>query len=123
MNLVDTSGWLAFFFDEPEAAVYAPLVEDVGALVVPSICLYEVFKKILRVADEARALKAVAHMRQGTVVTLDEPLCLNAARLGVDHRLPMADSLILATARAAGATLWTGDAHFEGLEGVRYVAR
>jgi len=123
MNVVDTSGWLAFFFDEPNAGVFAPLVEDAETLVVPAICLYEVFKKVLQVADEARALKAVAHMRQGTIVTTDERLCLDAARLSVAHRLPMADGLILATAEATGATLWTEDAHFAGLAGVRFVAK
>jgi predicted nucleic acid-binding protein len=123
MNVVDTSGWLAFFFDEPEATVFAPLIEDTETLVVPAICLSEVFKKVLQVADEARALKAVAHMRQGTIVPIDEPLSLDAARLGVELRLPLADSLILATARAAGATVWTGDTHFEGLAGVRYVPK
>ena len=123
MNVVDTSGWLSFFFDEPNADAFAPLIEDTDTLVVPATCLYEVFKKVLLVADEARALKAVAHMRQGRVVPIDEPLCLNAARLSVAHRLPMADSLILAVAEGTGATVWTEDAHFERLAGVRYVAR
>jgi len=123
MNVVDSTGWLAFFFDEPNASHFEPVVADLDHLVVPVICLYEVFKKVLSVADEARALRAVAHMRLGRVVPVDEALALAAAGISRRDRLPMADSLILATARSTGATLWTEDAHFESLPGVRYFAK
>ena len=120
MNVVDSSGWLAYFGDTSNAAFFAPAVEDVGALVVPAVTLYEVFKRLLQQRDETDALRAVAQMRQGRVVNVDAEVALEAARLSLSHRLPMADSLILATARRAGAQLWTQDADFDGLAGVRY---
>ena len=104
------------------AAFFAPAVEDVGALVVPAITLYEVCKRLLVQRDETDALRAVAQMRQGRVVDVDAALALEAARLSLAHRLPMADSLILATARWTDAALRTQDADFEGLDGVRYTS-
>lgn len=92
-------------------------------LVVPSISIYEVFKRIIQQRDEGDALQAVAMMQQGRVVELSSPLALSAVRLSLEHALPMADSIMLATARAYGATLWTQDADFEGVPGVRYVAK
>ena len=122
MNLVDTSGWLEYFFGGSNAAVFAPPLEATEKLIVPVICLYEVFKKINSVADEARALQAVAQMKQGRIVDLTEDVALSAALISLKHKLPMADSLIYATARAQSATLWTQDEHFERLPGVRYAA-
>lgn len=90
---------------------------------MPTISLYEVFKRVLQQRDHGAALQVVAVMRQGTVVELTEALAVSAARLSVKHGLPMADSIMLATAQAADATLWTQDADFENLPGVRYVAR
>jgi predicted nucleic acid-binding protein len=120
MNLVDTSGWIEFLFDGRNAGVFAPAIEDTTTLVVPVICLYEVFKKVNAVADEARALQAVAQMKQGQVVDVTEEIALRAALVSLRHRLPMADSLILATAWARQADLWTQDEHFAGLPGVKY---
>jgi predicted nucleic acid-binding protein len=120
MNLVDTSGWLEFLFDGPNAAVFAPAIEAPSTLVVPVICLYEVFKKVNSIADEARALQAVAQMKQGQVVDVTEEIALRAALISLKHRLPMADSLILATAWARRAELWTQDEHFAGFPGVKY---
>ena len=120
MNLVDTSGWLAWFFGSANADRFAPALEDSDQLVVSVVCLYEVFKKVLLVADESRALKAVGHMKLGRVVPLCEDLSLHAAQLSIAHRLPMADALIYATALQEPATLWTQDAHFDNLESVRY---
>ena len=102
------------------AAFFAPAVEDGGALVVPAVAVYEVFKRLLQQRDETDALRAVAQMRQGHVVNVDAALALEAARLSLAHQFPMADSLILATARRFDAALWTQDADFEGLAGVRY---
>ena len=121
MNVVDSSGWLAYFGDTSNAAFFAPAVEDVGALAVPAITLYEVFRRVLQQRGETDALRAVAQMRQGRVVDVDAPLALEAARLSLAHRLPMADSLILATARRFDADLWTQDADFKGLDRVRYM--
>ena len=120
MNVVDSSGWLEYFADGPNAPFFADAVEATGELIVPTISLYEVFKRVLQQRGENDALEAVALIMQGEVVTLDVTLALSAARLSSELRLPMADSIILATARSEGAILWTQDAHFDGLEGVRY---
>lgn len=122
MNVVDSSGWLEYFAAGPNAGFFAGAIEDADALVVPSICIYEVFKRILQQRDEADGLVAVALMRQGKVVELTQALALAAAKLSLQHRLPMADSVILATARAHDARLWTQDADFEGLEGVEFTS-
>ena len=120
MNVVDSSGWLEYFADGPNASFFADAVEATGELIVPTVSLYEVFKRVLQQRGENDALEAVALIMQGEVVTLDVTLALSAARLSSDLRLPMAGSIILATARSEGAILWTQDAHFDGLEGVRY---
>ena len=123
MNLVDSSGWLEYFADGADAVFFAPATEDVAKLVVPTIGLLEVFKRVLQQRSETEALRAVAMMKQGNVVDLDAELALTAAKLGRDLGLPPADSVIHATARKLDATLWTQDKDFEGLEHVRYVAR
>lgn len=120
MNVVDSSGWLEYFADGPNADFFAEPIEAVGALIVPVVSVYEVFKRVLQQRGEQAALDAVALMQQGRVSDLSAPLALSAARLSLNHRLPMADSLILATARHFDATLWTQDADFMGIEGVRY---
>jgi len=122
VNVVDSSGWLEYFADGPAAGFFAGAIEDTGSLVVPSISLYEVFKRVLQQRDESAALSAVALMQQGTVVDLTAPLALSAAALGAQLKLPLADSVMYATARAHDATLWTQDADFEGLPHVRYRA-
>ncbi|MGQ9585179.1 MAG: type II toxin-antitoxin system VapC family toxin [Anaerolineae bacterium] len=123
MNVVDSSGWLEYFADGPNADFFAPAIEDTAGLVVPSIALYEVFKRVLQQRSEGDAFQAVAAMQQATVADLDAALAVSAARLSADLGLPMADSIVLATARAHEATLWTQDADFEGMEGVQFVAR
>lgn len=123
MNLVDSSGWLEYFTEGPNAAAFARPIHATARLVVPSISLFEVFKRVMTQRGEDLALEAVALMRQGKVVPLDDALALEAARLSVDHHLPMADSIILATARAHGATLWTQDADFKDLPDVRYLPK
>ena len=120
MNVVDSSGWLEYFADGPNAAFFAGAVEATDELIVPTINLYEVFKRVLQQRGENDALEAAALIMQGEVIPLDATLTLSAAKLSADLRLPMADSVILATARAEGAVLWTQDAHFSSLEGVRY---
>ena len=123
MNLVDSSAWLEYFADGPNAGSFARAIEDVANLIVPSISLLEVFKRILQQRSETDALRAVAMMKQGAVVNLDAELALTAAKLGSDLRLPLADSVIYATARKYDATLWTQDKDFEGLDAVRYFAK
>ncbi len=122
MNVVDSCAWLEYFAAGSNAGFFGRAIEATGELVVPTLSLYEVFKRILQQRTEGDALTAVALMQQGTVVELDARIALDAARISVDLRLPMADSVMLATARAFGAALWTQDEHFQGLPGVRYRA-
>jgi len=121
MKLVDSSGWLEYFADGPNAAAFAKALQDPADVLVPTICLYEVYKVVLRQRDLSAALQAVALMRQGRVVELTEPIALLAAELSLRHKLPMADSVILATARAHDAHIWTQDADFTGIDGVTVV--
>lgn len=123
MNVVDSSGWLEFFADGPNARFFEPPILQLEELIVPTISLLEVFKRVLQQRSENEALQAIAQMRQGRVVELDSAVALSAARLGLDCRLPLADSVILATARAHGAVLWAQDGDFEAIEGVRYVSK
>ncbi len=123
MNVVDSSGWLEFFAESRNAKVFAKPIENVAELLVPSITITEVFKKVRQTSDEQSALKAVAHMRQGQVVDLDTNLAMSAARLGYELKLPLADSIILATARLYEAVLWTQDQDFKNIGGVRYISK
>ncbi len=120
MNVVDSSAWLAYFADEPNAQYFASAIETPDALIVPSITLLEVFKKIAQQRGEGAALQYAAVMQQGQVVALDASLALLAAALGARHKLPLADSIIYATAQRGNALVWTQDADFEGLKGVKF---
>lgn len=120
MNVVDSSGWLEYFADAPNAAFFARAIEDTDALVVPSLSLLEVTRRILQQRDESSALAVLAVMCQGNVVDLDATLAFEAAQLGVALKLALADSVVLATARRHDATLWTQDEDFEGLPKVKY---
>ncbi|MFO8023847.1 type II toxin-antitoxin system VapC family toxin [Thiohalophilus sp.] len=123
MNVVDSSGWLEYFADNPNADVFATPILEIDNLIVPSISLLEVFKRVLQQRGQDAALQTVALMKQGQVVPLDETLALKAAKLGLEHKLPLADSVMLATARAFDATLWTQDADFDGIDGVRFIRK
>ena len=120
MNVVDSSAWLEYFAGGPNAGRFAAAIENPGKLLVPSITLLEVFKRISQQHDDSVALQYIAVMQQGDVVDLDADLALRAAVLGQQHKLPLADSIIYATAQRAKAIVWTQDADFEGLSGVRY---
>ena len=123
MNVVDSSGWLEYFADGPNAQFFAPAVEDVAALLVPTISIYEVFKSILRQRDESAGLQAVALMRQGQVIDLTTNIAMMAAKLSLAHNIPMADSIILSTGRLYQATVWTQNVDFKGLDGVKYIKK
>lgn len=123
MNVVDSSGWLEYFADGSNADFFALAIESVSELVVPSISIYEVFKKVLQERGESEGFQAVATMQQGRVVDLDATLALRAAKISAELKLPMADSVMLATAQVHGATLWTQDVDFEGIEGMEYVEK
>ena len=123
MNLVDSSGWLEYFADGPNASAFAKILRHPDELIVPTVSIYEVFKRVLQQRGESMALEAVALMEQGIIVPLDASLAMTSAKISQDLKLAMADSIILATAQLYNATLWTQDADFEGLESVRYVEK
>ncbi len=123
MNVVDSSGWLEYFAEGPNAGFFAPAIELTKDLIVPSISLYEVFKRVLQQRGSNDALQAVALMQQGRVVELDSAIALAAATISVEESLPMADSIMLATARAHTATFWTQDADFASIAGVKFIAK
>ena len=123
MNVVDSSGWIEFLGGGANANFFAKAVSDAPRLIVPTICVFEVCRWMRRELGERRALDAMALMQQGGMVDLDATLAMSAARLSLELKLPMADSIILATARASEATLWTQDDDFEGLDGVKYIAK
>lgn len=123
MNVVDSSAWLEYFADGPNAGFFAPAIQDLKNLVVPSICVAEVFRRMMQQLGLDAALRAAAAMQEGSVISLDLGLAVDAGKIGVERKLPLADSIVFATARALGAVLWTQDGDFEGLEGVRYRAK
>lgn len=123
MNIVDSSGWLEYFANSPNAEQFAKPIEQPDQLLVPSITITEVFKRILQQRNEQDALQAAAHMHQGRVIDLDFGIAIAAATLGYHLKLPLADSIILATARAYQALLWTEDEDFRHIEGVRYIPK
>lgn len=123
LNTVDSSGWLEYLADGRNAAFFAPAIEETKLLVVPSISIYEVFKRVMVQRGENSALQVAALMQQGEVVDLNATVALNAAQLAVRLNLPMADAVILATARMKNAILWTQDADFKDLDGVRYIPK
>ena len=120
MNIIDSSGWLEYFSDGPNAGHYLPPLNDPSSLIVPVITIYEVFKIVLRESSENNALQAVAAMQKGRVVDLTANLAMEASKLSLRHDLPMADAIILATARSFRCTIWTQDADFQDIEGVNY---
>lgn len=123
MNVVDSSAWLEYFADGPNASHFAKPIESTRSLLVPSLSLFEVFKRVSQQRSEDEALRAVAVMEQGSVVDLDRATAIEAARLSIEHRIAMADSVMLATAQRHRATLWTQDSDFDGLPGVKYYAK
>lgn len=123
MNLVDSSGWLEYFADDRNAKFFAPALEDTENLIVSTINIYEVFKRVLQQRGEDAALQAVALMQQANIVDVTSPIAMDAANLSAELKLPMADSIIFATARAYGATLWTQDADLDGLPNVRFTKK
>ncbi len=123
MNLVDSSAWLEYFADGPNAQAFSKPIEAVSKLIVPTMCIFEVFKKVFSQRGEDSALQAVTLMRQGRIVDLDFSLSLLAAKISTELKLPGADSIILATARSFDSILWTQDRDFEGIDGVKYFAK
>ena len=119
LNVVDSSGWLEYFADSERAAFFAPAIEEIDRLLVPAISIYEVFKEVFREHGEDAAIQLASMMQSGTVVDLDSTLAMEAGR----YPLPLAASLIYATAVQHGAILWTQDKHFRDLPGARFLGR
>ena len=120
MNVIDSSAWLEYFADGPNSSFFAPAIEATKDLLVPSICVTEVFRRMMQQLGLDAALRAAAAMQQGVVVELDLGLAIDAGRLGVESKLPLADSIVFATARALDASFWTQDSGFRDIEGVKY---
>ena len=120
MNIVDSSGWLAYFADEPNAKHFLAPLNDTDSLVVPTVTIYEVFKVVLRESNENDALHAAVAMRKGRVVDLTASMAIAASKISLEHKIPMADSIILATAKEFEATIWTQDSDFKNIDDVKY---
>jgi len=123
MNLVDSSGWLEYFSDDKNAKFFAPIIENTKELIVSSINIYEIYKKILTERDESSALEAIAIMHQSKIIDVNSVISIEAARLSVNNQIPMADSLIYITARMNDAVVWTQDYDFKNLEGVKFIKK
>ncbi len=123
MNLVDSSGWLEYMADNQNAGFFASAIENIGSLVVSTINIYEVFKRVNQQVDESSAIQIIALMHQGLIVDVDSEIAIMAGKISLKHKLPLADSMIYATAKMHDAILWTQDSDFKGLEKVRYIDR
>lgn len=123
MNVVDSSGWLEYFEGSGNADFFASAIEDTEHLLVPVICVYEVFKRVMQQRGVSVARANVSDMYEGQIIDLDTSLAMSAATLSTELKLAMADSIILAMAREYQATLWTQDEHFKGFDGVRYIEK
>jgi predicted nucleic acid-binding protein len=123
MNIVDSSGWLEYFAEGENASFFAPIIEDTGRLIVPVICIYEVFKRLITQRGENTALVHIGDMHHGQIADLTATIALRAAKISTDQKIAMAGSILLATARANNATLWTQDADFESIGGVQYIEK
>jgi predicted nucleic acid-binding protein len=123
VNVVDSSGWIEYLAGGANASFFSEPLEDEEPLLVPTLSVFEVYRHMLRHVGRESALEVVAAMRGGILVDIDDRLALEAAELSADTKLALADSIILATARAHDAELWTQDADFDGIEGVRYRPR
>jgi predicted nucleic acid-binding protein len=120
MNVVDSSGWLEYLVDGPQAAEFLEPLSDIENLIVPTICLYEVFKVVLRERGEEKAVQAIAIMLRGNVVDLNDIIAVQAAKISLERKIPMADSIVIATANAFDAVIWTRDQDFAELPQTRY---
>lgn len=123
MNVVDSSGWIEYFIDGSNADLFASPILDSENLIVPTICLYEVFKHVLLKLGDDRALKTIGQMSLGTIVDLDRKIALQAAQISLEIKLAMANSIILATVHEYDATLWTQDEHFRDIDGVQFIEK
>ena len=120
MNLVDSSGWLEYLSDGKNAKLFAPAIEKTDDLIVSTINIYEIYKKILLERDESSAIQVVGLMQQAKVIEVSSKISIQAAKLSYERKMPMADSLIYTTARQNNAIVWTQDTDFKELDDVKY---
>ena len=123
MIVVDSCGWLEYFTDGSLADKYWSYLKHSHEIIVPTIIIYEVYKKVKREIGEEPALMAVAQMQSAKTTVLTESLALLAADLSLQLALPMADAIVYATARFNKAMLISSDEHFKGLDGVEYLKK
>ncbi len=123
MNVVDSSGWLEYFANGANAEFFAPAIQEERKLLVPVICLFEVFKRLHQQRGKEDALQGISQLYRGQIIPISDEIALLGAQAALKYRLAMADSIIYATARVYNATLWTQDAHFAGLEGVKFTEK
>jgi predicted nucleic acid-binding protein len=123
MNIVDSSCWIEYLMDTEIGANVAPIIENAGELIVPTITLYEAFKKLLAEKGEEYALDVVAYMQTGTVIELNSGLSLSAAQISRNYKLPMADSIIYATSQRYSAIIFSCDKHYKDIPGIRYFSK
>ena len=123
MNIVDSSGWIEYITDQENADFFEKPINRPDDLLIPTVCLYEVFKRVLREFDEERALDVMGIMSLGTSVDLDRQIAIHAAHISNELKLAMAESMILSTARIFNAVIWTQDEHFRNIEGVNYIEK
>ncbi len=123
MNIIDSSGWLSYFADDSNAEHFIIPLNEPASLIVPTVTIYEVFKVILRESNENNALQAIMAMQKGAVVDLTPSIAMAASKLSIKHSLPMADSIILATAQEFNAVIWTQDSHFKDIGNVKYFSK
>ena len=109
-----------FFSEGKNASVFGIPIQNIDTLVIPTIIIYEVFKVLLRASGEKNAIIAHAHMQLGNSIDLTPELSIAASRISLDYKLPMADSIILASAQSSNAVIWTQDEHFKGIKNVKY---
>ncbi len=120
MNLVDSSGWLEYLSDSKNAKLFAPAIEKTEELVVSTINIYEVYKKILLERNENTAIQVVGLMQQAKVIGVNSSISIQAAKLSYEQKMPMADSLIYITAKQNDAIIWTQDVDFKNMDNVKY---
>jgi len=121
--LIDSYGWIEYFGEGPLADSYATFIEkaDEKGTVTPTVVIYEVYRKIKSVRGEEKALEAYAQMSRTKIVDLTSSLCLEAADISMNLNLGMADSIIVATAKAYNAQIITSDEHLKKVDKVKYI--
>jgi len=123
MIIIDTSGWLEYFTGGTNSKFFSTPIKNNSKIIVPTIILYELWKKISRERGEDKAVELVAQLKRYDIIPLDESLSISAAKISNEYKIAMADSIIYATAKKYNATLWTQDADFKDFENVKYIEK